>query len=194
MAVNFAGPYQLRLRYGVNGDDHTVKFNVDVDGQPTSYVAWNTINLIAKDTTLLDLPTWSAAFRNAIGAMLPTSWETGTFELYRIAPNSNDATFISSDSTIFTGQRAITAIPDSQTTLTFRTQEGGIAKVVMLGVATDITSRGSLANPPSHYADIVTMMTESNSPILGRDTSPIVTSMNWLLTQNERLYKKLYRS
>lgn len=199
MAINYPGPYELRMYYtcSVSGAvlNHVQKMNLDVDGEPDPGTAFADITPVRRIGLTTDLETavddWVVLIRAAYPS---TAFAISRFELWRIAPDSFDGTFISAYEIGLAGVGAASVFPAGQYIMTFRTLEGGIMRVsFMEHIATAI----GITDPPplaqTGMQAIADFITSTSNYFLGRDTSYPIALRAGFPGQNEVLFKLRYR-
>lgn len=204
MAVNFPGPYGVRLFYTVDVGlpldlSHVMEWNVDFNVPPPPRSLFS--DLFPKrrsgqdDTFPLDNhcdSQWAAVLAN----LYNINTVFNRFELWRYTPGTSLATFISSFTPVLStgGVSASAGIPAGQALITFRTEEGGVAKMSLME---SILAPSSPSAFPTANADVnalTDLWTRTNSVWLGRDTSYIASAIRLLPGQNEALFKRHYRA
>lgn len=199
MALNFPGPYGLKIFYtttpvGFPAMTHKLEVNVKVVGTPTPGTSADDIVVETHDSAGISLEGAMLAIVNAMRPLYHTSTDFTLFELWRYAPNSFDATFITSDVIGLQGTSVTNAAPAGQVIMTFRTVEGGSLKLYLMEASFD---PGRSQAFPTSFATINTLAGvvthPSNGFIWARDTSRPVAPKAFFPGQNERLFKKRYR-
>lgn len=137
MALNFPGPYQLRLFYQVNGTpggvvDHVMALNLDCSPAPSPGDAFSAITVVTSlGTKALD------GVVNALVAVLQPEFNSSatsflSAELWKYTTGTFQASYISSMSVGLAGTSTSTNKEATQSIYTFRTTEGGIMKVTLM--------------------------------------------------------------
>lgn len=201
MAANFPGPYELRFTYttvpaGLTALPHTQRLNLDLTTTPTPGTAFADIDAKTKGGILTpDLASVVDAWHSLIDILHNDQTTLGITELWSYTPLSFQSVFISSyNSGITDGLTVAAAIPAQQDILTFRTLEGGTLKVNFM--ERPASPYGSFAYPTAVAVidAVFDFVTSDASWILARDTSYINGNLNWLVGQNEKLFRTRYRS
>lgn len=190
MALNYPGPYQLKLYYTVNTFQHVLNLNLNVVGTPTPGTPFTAINVVTPDASN---PLLSTVAANLSGWLEPIfSAATSTFdtaELWRIAANSFDGTFISSMTIGTPGIHGSPAVGGGEVIFVFRTQEGGTMRVHLEEPITIAGPTIPYASMGPAYKAIADFILAQSSPFLGRDTSPPISAIAYYPGQNERVFK-----
>jgi len=198
MALNFPGPYEVRLFYTVNHTTglytHSARYNVVCAVDPNPGDAFSTISVVKRntDTVALDVAvdTWVALLQPLFVAA-PTAFLYA--ELWKYDPLSFEASFVSTYDISLAGTGGGSVNPGGQAIFTFRTQEGGVMKVSLMETA--IASGGSLPYVSLNAAQgaLVDTLTNGTTPWLARDTSYPFAFVQMHPGVNEALYKKRFR-
>jgi hypothetical protein len=200
MALNFPGPYGIRIFYtttptGFATRSRKMEFYVSTVGTPSPGTSALSIDLTARGGATVNLDAEVDALVALLRPMWPAATDFTHYELWRYIPGSFDAIFITTEPIALSGTGAGSSSPAGQSIITLRTLEGGIAKVSLMesilgpgpqqGFPTGNAAVNALANFLSHPTQTV---------YLGRDTSYIVAAKGLFPGQNERLFKDRYRS
>lgn len=195
MADNFPGPYQMRVFYAVQGRSHVQNINCDVIGTPAIGTAFADITLVTKDAVGIAADTAVDEWVDLIDGRLATvDAVINRAELWKYTDLTDLSTFVSSYSIGVAGANGIATKPASELIMTFRTQEGGIMRIVIEESTAVVGAKQPY--PPSDAGDqaIMDYVVASDTWMLAKDTSYPVVALNFLPGQNERAFKKLYRS
>lgn len=184
MAINFPGPYDIRIVYlptiaTVQTISHISKLNVALEGTPAQGLTFAEYDFEdINGATTIDLATLVEDYLAVYNALLRTDTDIVSVELWKYpTAQSSDSTFWSSYTpTANVGTAAGASISAGQEIFSFRSQEGGNMKVeVIEGV--------NASGPPVAYAglsaaqaalvDFILDGDEStySAPFLARDTS-----------------------
>ncbi len=189
MALNFPGPYEVELRYTVSGLIHTQRINCDVVGTPSPGDLPASINLVSRDASNPVLTTAVTAWVTLIKAAFNTATTFDDFTLWKYTPLTFDKTFISTGTLAIAGTDAALHVANIQQILTFRTQEGGPMRVVLMEVTSANELRTSYAASSALYQTFMDFVSGLSSWFLARDTSYAIASLNVVGGQNEALFK-----
>lgn len=199
MALNFAGPLVAKTYYSHQGITHVNNLSLNGDrGQgignaPADY------DLVCRDLSVTTFNAWALLYQARMVTMMsatPLS-QINRIELWEYPEASESGFFLTQFiPTTTAGDGLSSADPSlaSQATITFRTQEGGIAKWVGM----EMSFASQVINDPFPFADanvtaMANFLTAPTSPVLGKDTSPLTGAINFLTTQNNKLFKRRYR-
>lgn len=193
MATNFPGPYEVRLFYTTSGLQHQARYNCFADASPTPGTASNAINLVQKDASLINLET---AVDDWIALLAPVFNTAATFdraELWQYEVGTTNATFIAAWTIGSNGSSATSPNLAHQDTLTWRTLEGNILKVVLLdGISISKDQVSYAADLPAFKA-IADYVVSNDDWIIGKDTSFPVAYIRRSGGENEALARRRYR-
>lgn len=194
MADNFPGPYEVRIFYSVSGLTHTMKVNCKVEGSPLPGVDASTLTMETRGGGSVNLVDAVDGFVALLADVHSTDMDFDYAEVYSYPPQSYDATFISAFSLAVTGTVASTVYPAQQHTLTFRTQEGGVMKLVLLETA--FTGNGIISgsNDVAPWAAIWSFVDSDANWLLARDTSWPIAKIRRSDGQNEALFRRRFRA
>lgn len=200
MTLNYPGPYGLRIFYtttptGFPAFTHKLEVNVRTIGTPAPGDDFATVDLQQHDGGAINVDAAAIAVVNSIKPLFHTLTDFTLWELWKYAPFSSDGTYITSKAIGTGGTNATAAIPAAQTILTFRSLEGGSIKMSLM--ETSIVPAAEQAFPTGTAAvNTLAAFVTSNATgfILARDTSRPVAAKGYFPGQNERMFKKRYRS
>lgn len=193
--ANFSGPYQIRIFYTVAGRDHRQSINCDVQGSPVVGSDFSTITLETKDSVGVAADTAIDAWIDVIdGRFNLTDAVFNRAELWKYVPLSEDASYVATYAIGAAGNTAGATVPAGEIIMTFRTQEGGIMKVSFQD--TSMPAGSSQAYPPTDGGDedIMDYVVADDTWMLAKDTSYPIVPLALHPGQNERAFKKIYRS
>lgn len=202
MAINYPGPYQLRIKYTVTSltspiIQHIQRLNVSLEevaaqGDDFGNYVINDIDGV----TTTDLDTLVEAFLAIQNALYHTSTTIDSIELWKYpTAQSFDSVFWSTYTPIANAGTSVSAaISAGQDIMTFRTQEGGTMK---LSLMEDVQTPGV----PKAYAAADVVITNLvdfvldgdavnfSAPFLGLDTSYPFAFNRQFPGRNEHLWK-----
>lgn len=196
MALNFPGPYQADIFYSCVVDgvpmDHVMKLNVDCEGPLTPGQDFSTINFVTRDAGLT--PGYAAILDwvDLAKAFYATTSVFSRCELWSVAPESFDRTFISAADIGEAGTHPQITSAAGQLIYTFRSAEGGVMRINFMEtvVGLGVTSNLPVGDP---NFDAVPLFVNSDANwILARDTSYPIAAIHMLPGKNERLFKVRY--
>lgn len=194
----YDGVFELRFSYSVPvagqvtlPHQHTI--DVNVQGFPDVGTAFADIILIQKNSGEIQLNTWVELYMTRLQPFFSTGTEFSVVELWQYPLTGTNATWVSVYDLGIAGTSGSPANPAQQSTLTIRSAAGGILRhqlmeVVFLGQGQE--------NPPfaqSEVTNLVTFLTDVQSPVRARDDGYLVAPLRWSLGQNEKVWRKRYR-
>jgi len=194
MTLNFPGPAEVRINYLVNTRPHQVRLSFVPDGPLVGGMLYDGINAVNHANTVDPLVDHTDAFLlDFVKAFNSSDMTTVDIEVWEYAPFSFDATFITSTPAVNAGTNANPTVPAGQLIYSFRTLNGGIAKLVLMETG---FGAGASIPPPwvGSHGDLITEMTDSLGIWKARDGSRPLVCVGVHPGQNERLFKKIYRS
>lgn len=193
MADNFPGPFEVRIFYSVGGLTHVMKVNCKVDSAPVPGADPSTITLLNRGGNTVPLLASVADFVATLQDVHSVDTDFDYAELWEYPPQSRDGTFITAWSLAVSGTVASTIIPAQQHTLTFRTQEGGVMKLVILESAFEGSGRISGSNDIAPFAGVWSYVDADTGWLLARDTSWPIAKIRRSDGQNEAIFRRRYR-
>lgn len=197
--VNFKGPLVAKTYYSVSGFNHRNELSLMGDRGQTVGSDPTNIVLIQRDLGTMDFSAWATLYvAECVKHLATTIAGVSRVELWEYPEDSENGHFVS----VFTpagttgnGTAGGSFQPAQQSTISFRTLEGGNAKWQFM--ETNIGGLQGLDPYPFATAVITAMaafLVSPNSPVVGRDTSYLITGTNWGTTQNSKVFKKRFRS
>jgi len=193
MALNFPGPYEVRLTYRSDLLEHTAKYNCIVTNAPIVGENPNNVTLQRRNLSLTTFQAAMDAWLILIRPLFALGTEFFDAQLWKYAPNSFSATFITSAVVGGNGTNILAYNPATQQIMTFRTQEGGICRLNFM----EASQAGSQVESPPYgnvtFQAVSAFVISVNNWILARDTSYPVVPLRLLYGQNEATFKQRYR-
>lgn len=197
-AINFKGPLVQKMYYTIQSLTHRNELSLAgargqaIGAPPTDIV------LDQRDGGTMTFNAWCLLYvAQVIRWLNSASGAVNRIELWEYPEGSDDGHFV----TVFTpaGVTGVGLAPAAinlaqQSTISFRTQEGGNAKWQLME-----TSVGGLATLDPYpfgtvvVTDMSNFLISPDSPVLGRDTSPLITGTNWGTTQNSKVFQRRFR-
>lgn len=193
MANNFPGPYEVEITYFVDGLNHTQRLNCNVDGNPDVGDLPGTIDVVARDLSLIALDTAVNDWILLIRELFPSDMAWVGYSLWKYADLTNDRTFITSGVNSTVGQTSPPETPAHQVTFTFRTVEGGTMRIVLLETSQSNQTRVPYALTSAPKQAIFDYVTDPTGWILARDTSYPIVALNYIGGQNEAVFRSRFR-
>lgn len=200
MALNYPGPYQLRVFYSVDAQSlgnmtHVLQMNLDCEPAPDPGDPFTDINIVRRGTTPMALHTMTNAFVVLMKALLDADDATIDYaELWEFDPGTFDASYISSYTIGVAGTGVGTAIAAAQSIYVFRSIEGGTMRVYLQEANTAIGASLGYGDMGSDNQDFVDWFTnEVDATALARDTSYALAFTKLHPGQSEKLFKARYR-
>lgn len=197
MALNYPGPYEVRIYYDVAIGTKTLSHVQRVNVSPLAAVnpgdEFSTIDVDTKSGIGNALDTivdgWIAALQPLYGA---AEADFNFAELWAYAPNSFDATFISAYGIGLPGTGSA-SLAGGQWIASFRTIEGGSMKISLMETNVAAGPKRAYAGLSANEQAIVNYVQASTGAFLARDTSFPLTFTNVFPGQNEKTFKQRYR-
>lgn len=198
--ANFPGPCEFRFFYSTGSASfpaitHQQRLSFTPTAEPDIGDAFAAIQAVTPGGTN-DMATIADAWSLAVAELLSNTAQNVCInaEIWKYAPESFDATFISSRSFNDAGTSASAAHIAGQSIVTFRTDAGGIFKLNFLEtvIASNVIDTGAFtsADLDALVEDIVT---DGFYPWIGRDNGFPVVRLSHFPGENEALFRKRFR-
>lgn len=198
MAINYPGPYEIRMFYtcsvtGLNLN-HEARYNLRLETDPDPGDDFSVINALERSGTPVGLDTYMELWVDLFLGMYPsTAAVISHCELWRYTAGTFESEFVSTYDIAEAGVGGGNLQPAGQYIMTFRTIEGGIMKLNFLettqvNAATD--------TPPFAFAPAEAIrqhVISVDNVWLGRDTSYPFASIAAFPGANEAIFKKRFR-
>lgn len=200
MAVNFPGPYEVRIFYTTNPTSlgpltHQMRLNLRIDGTPAPGTPFTSIDALRRDDSPFPLDGEIDDWVTAISPLWVNS-PANTIdyaELWKYEPESFDASYISTYSIAHTCTGATACTPAGQAMITFRTSGGGVLKINFLECEIGLGVKDALPFSNADADAVADAVVAGTFPWLGRDgTYPFACIALWP-GQNEALFKRRFR-
>lgn len=200
MATNYPGPYEIEFQiagWTAPVREHVLRFSVAALGNPPAGTLPTAIDIqkMGGATAKLDVVAnqiWS--FYRQIYAV---QMSVVGYTLWKYVTGTLAKDFIAAGTvTTPLGTSAGAWIVAHQVTLTFRTANGGILKNVILETPAGGDSRVVLTPNPAGtpVQRIASYILSADNVVLGRDDSYPVAALRDARGQNERIWRKVFRS
>lgn len=198
MPVNLPGPYELEFDltgWTSPNRTHKIRFNVIAVGNPAVGTLPTAITMqkLGGGTGTL------ASTANQIWEYLRLFWATSIsasgYTLWKYVPGTYAKDFITAGTLTNPAASASGGTPGHQLTMTFRSGNGGIAKVVLLETNQSGNTRVTLSpnpagTPPQRLAAYLLSV---DSIVIGRDDAFLVSALRDARGENEALFRLLFR-
>lgn len=195
MASNPSGPYILEIPLITADFQHELTVNCDVIGTPSPGASPLDVTLRTRSGTGGVLSGAANAFWDAVRPMFGTNTLAATYTLWKVGVTNTEREFVSAGTLTNANGLSGTAEPAQQATFTFRSGNGGIAKVVLIEPNAIGNTRIPLASAlNAAVAAVRTWVLSDDSFLMARDRSFPVAPMNYSLGQNEKIFKRRFRS
>lgn len=195
--VNYPGPWEVRLQYetvtAIGTRQHQLRMSVDVDSDPGPGSDPADYDLVSRAGLYYTLETWMDAFAAVMADIYHSNSTILGYEFWKYASGTFNAAYQTSGTLSVAGTSGNPAVSWSQAISTFRSQNGGSAR---LNFMESIRTQGVTLAYPTGIADadaIFDLIVSTQSPVLARDGGYLFAPLNWLVGQNEALFKSDYR-
>lgn len=187
MAINDLAPGFIKLFYNSNGHNHVDTIPIRFSGTP---IPGTMPNLLDAGDNVVTALVGLTAYITALKPLLHTSAAYTGYEVYSKAIGF-DPLFVFGDDLNIPGTSAVAAVPDSEAVFTFRTAQGGVAKVyVMEGSSATNLRVAARTGAAGVVGTVTTFMLGSTNIRIGRDTAKIISGIYFTTKINDALRKK----
>lgn len=194
MAINFPGPYQIRLNYTVKGRRHQQRLNCELDVDLGPGLLFVNYSLKRRGAAAAGLSGLVDAWKLLIDNIYNTT--DAAFvdaTLWKYTAGTNDAVFYSAYSIGLTGADAAATVDAGQVRLSFITQEGGTMFLDFMDSNIPSAPTESFPFATVNLDAIADFIISINNWVLGKDTSYPIAARAANPGINERWYKVLNR-
>lgn len=194
MTINYPGPYQVRVHYTTASRPHVQRLNVAVSGTPDPGLNMASYDFILRGGGTVQADTAIAAWIGLIDSLFNTATTNFThYELWKYAPGTDDATFMSVLEGGATGASASAVVPAAQSRMSFISTEGGTMFIDFMETIHQLAVTDPYPFANADVQAVANFVISSSNWILAKDTSYPIAARNWNVGQNEALFKKIYR-
>lgn len=196
MTVRPPGPYLLDIPYVQTGEVHHFTVNCDVVGPATIGLSPTVITMRSQGSGPLILAGAADDLWDVIRPIMPATTIASQYVLWKYNGTNLDKTFISGGTlTTPDGSSVGAVVLASQAIFTFRSGAGNIGKLVVNDTPITLNTRGPLGTSSIGVtAAIKTYLLSANCIVMARDRSFPVAGLNESFGQNEKLWRRRYRS
>lgn len=192
--TNYPGPWEIRIAYSVvttyGTKHHSCRMNVDVDTDPGPGSAFADYDLKSRAGLYYTAESWTDAFVDLMKVLYKADSTIIAAELWKYATGSYNAAFQSAYSIGVAGTNVGTTQSFVQNILTFRSQNGGSARLNFMETCLGAGATDPYPTASTPINDIFDLVTALQSPVIARDGGYLFAPLNYLPGQNERLFKK----
>lgn len=195
--TNYPGPWEVRLNYGTaQGSLATasqLRLSVDVDTPPDPGSPPADYDLKSRQGLYYTFSTWVDALVALLRPLFHTGSSFPNAELWKYGQGTFNAAFQTSYTVGLAGSSSTSTAAFSQAIVTFRSQNGGSARINLMQsiLASNVTDPYPFAN--SAVNDLADLITALNSPVIARDGGYLFSALNYLVGQNEHMFKVAQR-
>jgi hypothetical protein len=195
---NLIGPNQIEILYRVPttpNREHAVRFNTAVQGSPANGLPMASYSLLKKGGGTVTADAAINLLWSFIRQFYPAGATGFQVTLWSVAVGTSARTFMSSMTlTNPAGVNGAAVSPLQQHTLTFRSANGGVQKVVLMesstaGGETRNTLLSNAAGSPAQK--LASYMLSADNVTLAADDAFAIAPLRDLTGQNEHIVKKL---
>lgn len=200
MAINFPGPYQLRVYYDCvpaaePSLTHVMQFNLDCDSTPDPGDPFSDIDVLRRSgdpSALSDVVGALMTVLRPICSLADTAFNYA--ELWAYEAGTENASYVSSLDISLAGSDDVDGVPAELEVYSFRTIEGGIMKIYLL-------EQLHPGRVPENYTDLSDeekdfvdwVVAPTSAFFLGRDTSYPFVFHKLSASESEHTFERRYR-
>lgn len=199
MAENLPGPYEIE--YELQGwtspaRQHVLRFSVAAVGSPSAGALPTTIDIQKTGGATAKLNVVANQIWGFLRTLYAPAISAVGYQLWRYVPGTLAKDFISTGAlTTPLGTASGSPTAAHQTTLTFRSANGGILKVVLL--ETNLAGDTRITLVPNPAGTLIPLFASyvlsADNVILARDDAYPVAALRDSRGQNERIWREIFR-
>lgn len=196
---NYDGQYEVRVIYetipsGFPAMEHTMTFDVLPVEAPTPATDFGDIDVELRSGSFNTLATWVDSFVAGLIAIYPATATVIRAELWYIPEGTFAGSFVSTYPIDEAGTNGTGSQVAQQTTLTFRSIDGGSGRIQLMESSLGGNNKESYPYGSSSLNAIADLVTATTGAIIARDNSFMFANIHASHGQNERLWRKRYRT
>lgn len=198
MAINYPGPYQVRLFYqtiagGDLTEQHVLQLNVDVDTAADPGDPFDEWVLKSRLGAAPQLDTWVDDLVAVLVPHFKTTSSISRAELWKYTAGSFNAAFQSSYTIGEAGTSTDGVLYDREDIYTFRSTNGGLAKLYLERPIGNIQVTAQFPTGTAIINNLANFITANASPVIARDNGYLFQALNFLAGYNEASFKNRLR-
>jgi hypothetical protein len=198
MAINYPGPYEIRIAYvtaePAPANRHILRLSCEMSiaGDPgEEFSGWIPEQ---KDGSAVDtLESHLDALLAILKPMFPATTSFNSAELWEYAPGTFDSIFRSSHSIAEVGSSGTASVDFGQLIITFRSENGGIAKIDVRGSDTPVGNRVGFPTGDTSINALAAHLIAPSSIYVARDGGYLLSALFALPGLNEAAFKAVRR-
>lgn len=197
MAINYPGPFEVRIQYTANpasgAKQHEVRFSTTLT---TDFNAGDDINgAIAnqRDGGTANLVTWVDGLAAVLAAVFSNTADINTAELWEYAPGTFNADWRATWALTVPGTSGSATQEDAQAIWSFRTLAGGVAKLDLRNTIFAEAVTASYLTGNAGIDNIFDYLSDPDTIVVGRDGGFLVQGLHFLAGRNEKMFKRRLR-
>ena len=198
MALNFPGPYELRIQYIVSVSgvplSHEQRLNLDLVGSPAPGTLFPDIDVVLNGQPAIALDTYVDAWVALLQPFFHTSATITLAELWQYTPLSFEASYVSTYDISTAGTSTAAPEPAGQLIWSFRTIEGGTMKISLMEASRPAGVSRQYALMITEEQALSDFITGVGNGFLARDTSFPFAVVAIHPGRNEAVFRKRFRS
>lgn len=199
MSENYDGLYEVTIIYDTTPAgfpllEHTLTFDVEVTAPPEVGEAFSAINVAVRSGSPITLADAVDDFVAGMIGLYPATATIIRAELNHIPEGTYDKTFISVYGIDEVGVNGTGSQVAKQATYTFRSLGGGSGRIQLMESSITLDTKQSYPYGSAVLNAIPDLVTSTANFILARDNTFMFANLHLSSGQNERLFRKRFRS
>lgn len=198
MPVNYDGQWEAVVKYttlisGVT-QPHEFTFDFRAADDYNPGIPYLDFDTETHQNTILNFKTMVDGLVTLIAEAYETTADFNTVEIWKYpAEPSTNPVFVTGGTIGIAGLAAGASIAAQQATLTFRSAIGGVMRLQLMEVVTNLNSQLSYPSSSTVYNDIMDYILGTDKSFLARDNERPIFGLKQSFGQNEALWKKYNR-
>lgn len=195
--VNYPGPWEIRVNYNTVQSGITtlsqLRLSCDVDTPPAAGSPPADYDLKSRSGLFYNFSSYITALVALLRPLFHTTSNFTNAELWLYATGTYNAAFQTSVAIGLAGNSAVATQPYNQGIITFRSQNGGSARCVVMQPIYTRNVTDPYPFVPGEVTNLADELVHLHSPVLARDGGYLFQALNWMVGENEHLFKKVQR-
>lgn len=197
--INFPAPYVLQISYTTvptpfSAQTHKLNIGVKLVSDPAIGTVFNAITTESRDATNDSLDTVLSDLIDQLKDVYKTTTDFVRADLLKYDGTSFEATWVASADIGVAGTSTAATQVAWQNTFSFRTSEGNWSKLQLMESVIGGESKQGFPTSDGTVNAIAGYMVGVSQPFIGRDGGFLLAKLNLSSGQNEKLWRKYYRT
>lgn len=193
MALNYPGPYTLKIFYTFSSLEHVLQLNTTVLSSPAPGTAFADMDIDDDILGSVDLETALDDLLAVLRPLFHSNTNFGRAELWKNVAESFEADFWSTIDISLAGTGATANTPAAEAIFVFRSYEGGVMKIHLEETFRALGVPLNYAGLTTAEQNFVNHIISGAGRYIARDTSKPFAFLRMYPGQSEAIFKKRYR-